>query len=657
MPNMTETELLSIVQSEVNQAKDPSEIFKEIAQGLDYYNGEPLGTEEEGSSSVISRDVKDIIEAMLPSLIRIFTSTDRAVEFLPFDVQDEEAAKQETDIVNYSFYKENNGFYTIYTWFKDALLSKNGIVKVTWDEKEVSTREEYEGLNELGLQQLLADKEVEPVEFTLNEDNTNDVVIRRTSKVGKAKVDVIPIEEFIISRDASSIFPNEARMTCHKADKTRSDLIAEGFDKKLVESIGITQEVHTEEISIARDNKTSDTFGDDAKDPSMKEIEVFECYIRVDFDGDGIAELRQVTYAGSEILVNEEIDENPFVVITPIMLTHKFYGNSISDDTMDIQLINSTLLRGVLNNMYLANNPRKYYQSGMVNLDDLLTSRSGGVVETLAPPSNVLMNEPVNTLPPQIFDVMGKMEQVRKERTGVGQEFFGLESNVLAHGKTGVVDQAFDAARMKIELIARIFAEIGMKPLFLKLHGLMQKHPNKERTIRLRGKEVPVNPNEWKTRENMTVNVGLGTGNKDKEITNLMNIIGIQKELLPGGKGITEKNVYDTLEKLVEASGFKDVSVFFTDPDTQQPPPPQPNFQEELLKLQQHIEAQNAQNDQTNAETKRLQTQLDSQARERELDLKEFDLALKQKDIDLKDERERTKMELESGEDVPGAAV
>ena len=655
---LSNTELVSIVNAEINQGYNSTdgggETMQEIAHALDYYLGEPLGNEEEGSSSVISRDVKDVIETILPSLIKIFVSTDRAVEFLPFGPEDEESAKQETDIVNYVFYKENPGFFIVYEWFKDALQSKNGVVKVWWDETETSTKEEYENQSDESLQQLLADPELEPVEHEekiVDGVSKHDIVFRRNRTEGRARVEVIPMEEFIISKDANSIFPDKARFTCHRAHKTRSQLIAEGFPRELVETLGTsTDESDTDSISIARNQQDDDTFGEEAKDQSLKEIEVFECYMNVDVDGDGIAELRQITLAGNEILVNEEIEENPFVAITPIILTHKFFGFSVADDTMDIQLIKSTLMRGILNNMYEANNRTKYYQSGMVNLDDLLVSRPNRVVETMGPPGQVIQEAPPGQLPPQVFDVLTMMDKMRKERTGVGDESFGLDANVLAHGKTGVIDQAFNAARARPELIARVFAEVGFKPLFLKLHGLLQRHQDKEKVIKIRNTWVPVDPTEWKTRKDMTVNVGLGTGNKDKEINSLLTVLGIQRELLPTGRGVTEANVYNTLEKLTEAAGLGDASIYFTDPATQPPPQPQPDPQMEILRLQQQIEAQKAQTDAENARTKRVQAEQDFMVEQAKLDLKN-------KEIDLTDERDRTKLELEYRRDVPGAAV
>ncbi len=306
----------------------------------------------------------------------------------------------------------------------------------------------------------------------------------------------------------------------------------------------------------------------------------------------------------------------------------------------DIQLIKSTLMRQVLDNTYLANNSRTAVQDGMVNLDDLLTSRSGGVVRTLGPPGQVMMPVPYNPLPPQTMDVMGMMDTMRKERTGVSQDSMGLESNVLAHGRTGVINQSYDMARMRTELIARIFAEVGMKPLMRELHAILQKNQNKQKVLQIRGQWVEVKPDEWRCRYNMTVNVGLGTGNKDRQMAMVNQILAMQEKLLPSGRGITEQNVYNALEKLVEFAGLGDVNQYFTDPSTQPPPSDEPSTEEKMAMAQLQLAEQDIQSRRAEAETNRQEA-----IWRHEEKMKEF--------ID-KDQRERYKIELEYQRNIPG---
>jgi len=636
MARMKKDELSALVGGEIDNAygAGSGELSYQISEALNYYYGEPFGNEVEGKSQVISRDVMDVIEWVMPSLMRIFASNERAVVFDPIQPGDEAAAKQETDIINHVFYKENDGFINLYTFFKDALLSKNGIMKIWWSPEEETEREEYKGLTENELNVLLGDPDVEPIEHS--EDNgLHDITVLRVKNNGSAKVEPIPPEEFLISKDADSLDPKTARFTCHRSLKTQTELIEMGFSKKKVKDLPSWDgtDLNLDEVKIARDNLDEDTFNRDSNHEATRQIEVHECYYKVDFDGDGVAELRQITMAGSEILLNEPADRVPFVAITPVILTHKFYGLSLADLVMDIQLIKSTIMRGILDNTYLANNGRTAVQDGMVNMDDLLTSRSGGVVRTLGPPSQVMESMPFNPLPPQTFEVMGQMETMRKERTGLSQDTMGLESNVLAHGRTGVINQSFDMAQMRTELIARIFAEVGVKNVMRELHAIIQKNQDKRKWIQLRGEWVEMRPDEWKTRYNMTINVGIGSGNKDKQANSVMQLMEVQKN----SPNVSPENVFNAQDKFVEVLGLGDGNTYFSD---QPPPPPAPDPQEELVKAQIELTAQQVQVARSEMETNR-----------QEAIWKHEENMLK---IKTTDQTNRYKIELEYQRNVPG---
>ena len=638
MAKMKKDELRALLGSEIDMAygADSGELSGEISEAIDYYLGQPFGNEEDGKSQVISRDVMDVIEWVMPSLMRIFTSNERAVVFDPTKPGDEEAAKQETDIVNHVFYKENDGFLNLYTFFKDALLSKNGIMKIWWSPEKDTEREEYKDLTELELQVLLSD-DVDPIEHSQNGD-LHDITVLRTKSDGSAKVEPIPPEEFIISKDADCIDPKKARFSAHKTLKTQTELIEMGFKKSKVKDLPAWDgaDINGSDIRIARDHLDEDTFSRDSQHEATRLIEVYECYYRVDFDGDGVAELRQVTMAGREILLNEPADRVPFVAITPIILTHKFYGLSLADMVMDIQLIKSTLLRGVLDNTYLANDGRTAYQEGMVDLDDLLTSRNGGTIETQGPPQNVLYSVPYNPLPPQTLEVYSQMDNMRKERTGVSQDTMGLESNVLANGRTGVINQSFDMAQMRTELIARIFAEVGVKNIMRELHAILQKNQKKNKWVQLRGEWVDIRPDEWRTRNQMTVNVGLGSGNKDKKTQDVMQLMAVQKE----SPNVDPAKIYAAQEKFVETLNIGDGATYFKDPAKEPPEPPQPDPEQELVKAQIKLAEQDVLVRQSEMETNR-----------QEAIWKHEDEARK---ITLLDQRERYKIELDHQRNVPG---
>lgn len=593
------------------------EISDQRAQNMDYYLGEPYGNEIEDRSQVITREVADTIEWMMPDILRVFTTSDRAVEFEPVGPEDEEQAKQETDVVNYVFYKENQGFLIFYSWFKDALLSKNGIVKCFWDEAEVETREEYSAKNDDELAFLLQDPELEVVEKEEFIDELTglmayNLVCKRTQKKGRVNVLPVPPEEFLISKDANSPYTNSARFVGHRVRKTASDLIEMGYDPDEVDGLPYDDGYAYNDERISRRNLEDETPDSElvTLDRSMRTIWIVECYIRADYDGDGIAELRKITKAGNKMLDNEPVDRIPFHSITPIILTHKFFGLCPADFVKDIQIQKSTVLRNIFDNFYILNNSQKVINDN-VNLADLLTSRPGGVVRTQGqgPVQNDIMEMPVKPIGADGYNLMEYLDNIRKDRTGIDENIQGLSPDVLAKTTNGALAASAEAAKQRIALIARVFAETGVKDLFQHIHELLIKHQDKAKVVKLRGKWVEVLPTEWKHRENMTINVGLGTGSREQQMMGAAQLVQEQKEIVAtGGMGVltTPGRMFNAYAKFSESLGYKNADLFFLDPDSEeaqqwaqkraqdqanQPPPPEMQLlQVEMAKVQQRAQ-------------------------------------------------------------------
>ena len=617
MAKVTELELRGIINQEINNALGymGGNLSAARKKSLEYYMGEPLGTEIDGRSQVVSTDVADTVETILPNLLKIFTSSDQTVKCEPVKAEDVALAEQATNYINYIFNKDNNGFSILYTWFKDALIEKNGVVKVYWDDSSSVEQETYENLNDQEYQILINDDNVEVVseeEFvdekaveqleeikklaeaqgqTLEDIPTpklHNCVIKRTSMSGKVKIENIPPEEFLIQRTAKSI--EDANFVAHKVLKTRSELIEMGFDRDIVEDLPTSNTVLLNDERLTRYADIDESPFNDAPDESTQDIEIYECYVRVDMDGDGIAELRKVTVAGSggyTILENMACDFIPFCSLTPIPMPHRFYGRSVSELVEDVQLVKSTVMRQLLDNMYLTNNNRVAIMDGMVNLDDLLTSRPGGVVRTKQPPNSVMMPMQNQTISQQAFPLLEYLDTVRETRTGVTRYSQGLDADSLNKTATGV-NTIMNQSQMRMELIARVFAETGIKDLFRRIFELTVKYQDKQRIVELNNKFVAVNPTEWKNRYNISINVGLGAGSKDQQIVMLNNIL--QKQLqafqLQGNKEypmVTLKNIYNSLAKIIEEAGLKNVENYFVNPDQGKdlvqpaaPPPPTP---------------------------------------------------------------------------------
>jgi hypothetical protein len=434
---LTEGEIKAVIQHEIEDALGGlgSQVSEERRKALRYYYGREFGNEVEGRSKVILTDVADTIEWIMPSLMRMFTGGQITGRFIPRSPADEAAAEQATEYINKVFRDEQRGFQVLHDWFKDALLEKNGIVKTYFEERFEPKVETYKGLSQEGIAMLLQDGRLEPIAFEERADGftrrdpesgqeyrvpTYDIVTRQRIPVGCIKIDLVPPEEFLIARRTIEL--NDATaFTGHRKKMTVSDLIALGYPRDIVENLPSDD---TPEYSQGRTERLSEdeTFPvttAERTDPASREIWVTECYVRIDEDGDGYAELRKITVVGEQsvtLLDDQEINWQPFSALTPIPMPHKFFGLSIADQVSDLQLIRSTLLRQMLDNMYLVNNGRYEVVEGAVEIDDLLTSRPGGVVRVTAPGMvNPLPTTPFNQT---VYQLMDFLENVRQMRTG-----------------------------------------------------------------------------------------------------------------------------------------------------------------------------------------------------------------------------------------------
>jgi predicted GNAT family acetyltransferase len=516
--------------------------------------------------------------------------------------------------------RDNDGVLLMHNWFKDALLQKNGIVKVYWDEKIDVSKEKYQNLTQDEVTMLLNDPEVEvvnqkttevapagidPMGMMIPAVFSYDVKLKKTKKTGKVIVENVPPEEFLISKKARTIA--DAPFVAHRKLATRSELIAMGYDKDIVDNLPTYADLTYNQENVARFDQGEQPSDQASLDFSMQEIEVIESYIKVDFDGDGIAELRKVTYAGTDILDNEEVDFVPFCSICPIPMPHKFFGHSLADRAVDIQLIKSTVTRQILDNLYMTNSPRMGVVEGQVNLDDLLTVTANGIVRM----KNTQAIVPL-TVPPtanQSFPLLEYLDSVQAKRTGVSDQMNGLNPDVLQNSTATAVAMMQNSAAGKVELIARVFAETGVKDLFQKILQLLCKYQDKERIVRLRGKYVSIDPREWTNGFDISINVGLGTGNKQEQMAMIAMVLTKQEEILKtvgiNNPLVSLTNYRQTLGRFIEAAGFKDSNEFFLEisPEQEQQMAQQsqqqgqqqdPAMQAYVAQMQAKMEADNA---------------------------------------------------------------
>jgi len=543
MSKMRDDELVSIIRSYRDTALgyDDSDLSNERATAMDHYHGRKYGNEKEGESQVVSKDLAEAVNDAMPVILNIFLKSGQLVEFDAVGDEDEALAEQETDYVNHVIMKDNVGYMLMHDWLKDVLLLKNGYVKHWWDDSEKITETSYEGLTEDELVQLFSELQQDGAEVEVKEQDEQfivlpdgsgvpvyDIELRIKRKVNRVKIEAVPVEEIRIAKESRGS-TQDSRFVEHNTRKTRSELVEMGMPKDWVYRLPAYNEETNDELTRARDSiaDESEDYIGSTSDRSMDDIDYCEAYIRVDYDGDGIAELRKVVTCADKIPPggewNEPIDACPITGAVIKRVPHRHIGESLDDEVSDIQEIKTTLWRQMLSNIYRTNN-QQWLVNERVHLPDFMQSLPGGVkrVKDDQPVSGCA--EPIQTTPilQQILPAIDYTDQVKEGRTGINKAITGMDPDVLKQTNNAVYLENLSRESNKIEMYARMFAESGVRELALRVHELLLKHQDKARIVKLRGKYVPVNPQEWRERTDLTVKVGLGTGTNDEKRQRLM---------------------------------------------------------------------------------------------------------------------------------------
>ena len=652
---ISEEELQNIVIAEIDDAQSyiDDDISPERALAGQYYKGEPFGNEEEGRSQAMSMDVRDTVQAMMPSIMKMFFAANNVVEFAPNGPEDIESAQQATDYVNYCLTRDNNLFNECYSTFKDALIRKNGIMKVWWNNDKEVTTHYFTGLDEATFSVLQADAsvEVKDVEITYGETMvetpmgmmgqtqpaTYDCTVVRTTEKGRLRVQSVPPEEFLIDRRARSI--ETAEFVAHRRYVTVSDLVKMGYEWDEVENLGF-ETLDDFEGNPETFDRNPQAFVQitGRTDTTSRKVLYIEGYVYVDMDGDGIAELCRVCVAGTanKILHWEPCDFIPFVDFCPDPEPHTFFGMSIADVTMDIQLIKSNILRNTLDSLAQSIHPRTGVVEGQVNIEDVMNTEVGGIIRMRAP--GMVQPFVMPFVGQQAFPMLQYMDELRENRTGISKAASGLDANALQSSTRAAVAATITAAAQHIELICRIFAETGMKNLFRKSMQLIVKNQDAPRMVRLRNTFVPIDPRVWDANMDVVVNVALGTGSNEEKMAFLGQVAAKQEMLMQMGAPLADmQGYYNTLAQMMALAGYKDPTVFFKDPAMMPPPPPpappQPTPEEMLSQVQ--MEAIRADIQKKAAE---LELQREEMLRkdDRERDKLDADMMIKAAEIEAK---------------------
>jgi hypothetical protein len=686
MQPMDNAELQGIITQDLTDAVSyvDSDLSPTRAKGTEYYRGDLFGNEVEGNSKVVAMEVRDTVNAMLPSLMRVFFSSENVVEFVPRGPEDVQTAQQATDYVNYIFQHDNAGFMTTYALFKDSLVRKCGIAKYWWEDDVKVHIDEYTGLDDQTLQVLMQepdaevkivvsypDPDVDEAQLSAVDPMTgapvvlpapmvHDVQVKRVSKDGRIHVMAVPPEELLLDRRARSF--EDATIIAHRQMATVADLIAMGYDQDEVEENISTNDLDENDEYLAR-QPLSTTFGaNDAANPMMRRVLYIEAYARVDYDGDGIAELRKVCCMGSgyKVVRNLPASYIPFVDFPcdPEPHTSPLEAMSIFDITRDLQEIKSEILRNTLDSLAQAIHPRTGVVEGQVNIDDVLNNETGAIIRMRAPGMVTPFTTPF--VGQAAFPMLEYMDQLREDRTGMSKAAMGLNADALQSSTKAAVAATISASQGRIELTARILAE-GMKKLFKGILFLVVTHQDKARMVRMRNEWVAIDPRHWDSGMDASINIALGNGDTNERMQALMMILAKQEQILqqlgPTNPLVTPQQFSNTLRKIVELSGFKDSSSYFQQipADYVPPAPPQkPSAEELLAQVQAESIRADIQKKAAELELKRQQMVLEDDLKR---DQMAQDLYLKKYELELKYNSQISAAEIDAAQNIDREAI
>jgi len=586
---MTDDEIESTVAKAIQDAVDfvESEISEDRVKAQRYFDGETDLGYEDGRSSVVATKVRDIIRSIKPSLMRVFLNTDKPVEFVPKGPEDVGNAEQATSYVHWKF-NELGGYKILNDAFHDALVKKTGIVKTYWEDYDEYETFTFTNLSDAEFALIVNEDDIEVIEHSetieISMDpmgmemqvTRHDIKIVKTFTKGKLCVESVPPEEFFVDRNARSI--DDAYVVCHRAEMRVGDVVAMGFDFDQVSELSGISETDslTDEEEQARRGYSRDRMDEDYNDPSMKNVLITEAYMRMDVDGTGYPILYKFILGGSgyELMDMMPCDNIPFAVFECDPEPHAFYGRSVADLIMNDQDASTSMLRGVLDNVALTNNPQLGVIEELTNMDDLLNNEIGAIVRMKQQGAVTPMSVPFvagTTLP-----AMQYMDQQIEQKTGVTRASMGLDPDALQNTTATAVNATMQAAAGQVEVIARNFAEGGMKRLFKLMLEEFIKNTDDETVMRLNGRFTPIDPRVWNSDMDLSINVGLGTGQEDTKMAALNQALGMQMQIWsnygPSNGLVTMTQIRNTLADMLAMGGLRNSDRYFMpmDPQTEQ---------------------------------------------------------------------------------------
>ena len=641
-------EIEGILQDAIAQAVDfvESEITDERIKAQRYFDGDVDIGYEDGRSKVVATKVRDTVRSVKPSLMRVFMSTSKPVEFVPRGPEDVAMAEQATEYMHYVF-NQNDGYRVLNDAFHDALVKKTGIVKAYWETKYRAEIFTYSDLTDEEYTMIVSDDDVSVLEHTVMSEVSidgmgvevelpkHDLKISRQMPEGQMRFESVPPEEFFINSQARNI--DEAYVVAHRTEMRVGELVEMGYDFEDVydlDSLYGASDI-SEAETIERQGYSQDDYEDQSGDPAMRNVAITEAYMKLDVDGTGVPVLHRFICGGSDykLLDFEPIDHIPFAVFEVDPEPHTFYGRSLAEIVMDDQDASTAILRGVLDNVAMTNNPRIGIVDGAVNIDDVLNNEIGAIVRMRQAGSVQELTVPFTA--GQTLSALTYMDQLVENKTGVSRASMGLDPDAMQSTTKAAVQATIQAQAGQVEVMVRNLAE-GMKRLFKIMLQLHVKHTDEEQMMRMHGRFIPVDPRVWNAEMDVSINVGLGTGREEEKMMALQQAFSIQQQIYtqygPFNGMVSLTNIRNTLSDMLAAAGVRNSDRYFA--------PITPEVEQQLLALQQQAQQQQAQGTDPNqaflaAEQMKAQAKMQSDMMKMQLDAQK---------AAAEDDRERDKM-------------
>lgn len=648
---MSEADVSSFIQRKILRAMndedgDISEVRMDV---FDYYVGEEYGNERDGGSSYVSRETLEVIEWAKPSIMRTLVQ-DKVVQFDPVGPEDEAQADQETDVANHVIMKENKGFLQIYQWVNDILMYPNGYIKVWPEQSEEVVKHSYRQQTMPQVAMIMESPDTEILEanqYTIIVNNNGqmeqievaDLEVEETRQKRSYKLAAMPPDGVLVDEDLASPDLDEADFICHRFRKNYTDIV-NGFpeDKRKewiekLQLVGSTDDHRWQDEEVNRRfHEDENPDNSDEDDDSMREYLIHECYARFDYDGTGLSQRRKVMLIGQSVFDNEELDYQPFVSASTIIMSHKHVGMSLGEIVSDLQLLRSMIRRHILDNADRMNFPKKYVGEGAITdggetIDDLL-DHDAEIIRCAD--ASQIVPEQFQSMIGDLLLVDQSLKEELQNRTGIAPHL-SLDPKVLQQATAGAFMGALEQANQRIELLVRLIAEVGMRPLFQKVHQLLRQYQDVEKTVKIRNEWVNVNPRDWIERENISVTVGLGFHGKPQKLM-LLDAVAAKQEKLIGAGMVEPQHVFNTLEDMVETGELGDTERYFKKPQEGEQWPQQENPQEGIVAATVQIEQGKARvkakevEGKHNEQMSEMQLKFDKQAKDHTEAMREFDL-------------------------------